>query len=437
MKPGLPMMRLHSKMGQHQRMATYDEFCRKERALLIATDLCARGMDFPGVDWVVQVCPESRDLVSKILIQLDCPESPDEYIHRAGRTARNNSSGNSVLCVTQGEKEEMLLKLKSKKVELTSWKVNKDRMTDLTPKLRAFTAESEDIKGQGPSGDPRTAKSESAFSIFERTGQVRGSLEPGTVTVFLGYATRAFQAYCKSVHLSKDKKIFQIQNYKLDKYAASLGLAVTPRLRFLERDPNLRKGLGKSAASVKLEEDSSDEDIFDVKEDKTEITKLDELEIEADLEKKHSKPEKAKKLITKAIRNKEKKSVKIASDDEDVDENEDDEDEDFDITKAKDRLALADVDDRAKEKQTKKEKRLEKKMKEKERKRAILEGKMKNIEDEDEDEAEDEDQEVDFNPETKSFLDNLTLHGGEADSDDDRKSFLVFSGFYAHITYVT
>ena len=68
---------------------------------------------------------------------------------------------------------------------------------------------------------------------------------------------------------------------------------MTPRLRFLERDPNLRKGLGKAAASVKLEnEDSSDEDIFDVKEDKTEITKLDELEIEADLEKKHSKPEK-------------------------------------------------------------------------------------------------------------------------------------------------
>ena len=93
-------------------------------------------------------------------------------------------------------------------------------------------------------------------------------------------------------------------------------------------------------------------------------------------------------------------------------------------TKAKDRLALADVDDRAKEKQTKKEKRLEKKMKEKERKRAILEGKMKNIKDEDE-EAEDEDQEVDFNPETKSFLDALTLPGGESESDDDRKSYYI------------
>ena len=71
-------MRLHGKMGQHQRMATYDEFCRTSRALLLATDLCARGMDFPNVDWVVQ---------------LDCPESPEEYIHRAGRTARCKTKG--------------------------------------------------------------------------------------------------------------------------------------------------------------------------------------------------------------------------------------------------------------------------------------------------------------------------------------------------------
>ena len=66
MTPGVPLMRLHGKMKQHQRMATYDEFCRKDRALLLATDLVARGMDFPNVDWVVQ---------------LDCPESVDEYIH--------------------------------------------------------------------------------------------------------------------------------------------------------------------------------------------------------------------------------------------------------------------------------------------------------------------------------------------------------------------
>ena len=41
--------------------------------MLIATDIAARGLDFPDVDWVVQ---------------LDCPEDVATYIHRVGRTAR-------------------------------------------------------------------------------------------------------------------------------------------------------------------------------------------------------------------------------------------------------------------------------------------------------------------------------------------------------------
>lgn len=40
---------------------------------LFATDIAARGLDFPTVDWV---------------LQLDCPEDVPGYIHRAGRTAR-------------------------------------------------------------------------------------------------------------------------------------------------------------------------------------------------------------------------------------------------------------------------------------------------------------------------------------------------------------
>lgn len=41
--------------------------------VLFATDLAARGLDFPAVDWVIQV---------------DCPENVETYIHRVGRTAR-------------------------------------------------------------------------------------------------------------------------------------------------------------------------------------------------------------------------------------------------------------------------------------------------------------------------------------------------------------
>jgi ATP-dependent RNA helicase DDX10/DBP4 len=40
---------------------------------MFATDIAARGLDFPTLNWVVQA---------------DCPEDVDAYIHRVGRTAR-------------------------------------------------------------------------------------------------------------------------------------------------------------------------------------------------------------------------------------------------------------------------------------------------------------------------------------------------------------
>lgn len=45
----------------------------KTGSVLFATDIAARGLDFPTVDWVVQA---------------DCPEDVAGYIHRVGRTAR-------------------------------------------------------------------------------------------------------------------------------------------------------------------------------------------------------------------------------------------------------------------------------------------------------------------------------------------------------------
>lgn len=47
--------------------------CRAVIAILFATDIASRGLDFPAVDWVLQA---------------DCPDDVDQYIHRAGRTAR-------------------------------------------------------------------------------------------------------------------------------------------------------------------------------------------------------------------------------------------------------------------------------------------------------------------------------------------------------------
>ena len=57
-------------------------------AVLFATDIASRGIDFPAVDWV---------------IQFDCPEDINTYIHRVGRTARYKSKGNALLFLLPSE----------------------------------------------------------------------------------------------------------------------------------------------------------------------------------------------------------------------------------------------------------------------------------------------------------------------------------------------
>ena len=49
---------------------------------IIATNVAARGLDIPSVDLIIQIQP---------------PDKPDDYIHRAGRTGRAGKTGK---CVT-------------------------------------------------------------------------------------------------------------------------------------------------------------------------------------------------------------------------------------------------------------------------------------------------------------------------------------------------
>ena len=56
LKCNTTLLALHGKLHQLRRMAIYDEFTQKDSSIvLIATDVAARGLDFPSVDWVVQV----------------------------------------------------------------------------------------------------------------------------------------------------------------------------------------------------------------------------------------------------------------------------------------------------------------------------------------------------------------------------------------------
>jgi ATP-dependent RNA helicase DDX10/DBP4 len=69
---------------------------------LLCTDIAARGVDFPAVDWVVQV---------------DIPEDVSTYVHRVGRTARYKAKGNALMFLMPSELQ-LKAKLESRSVAL-------------------------------------------------------------------------------------------------------------------------------------------------------------------------------------------------------------------------------------------------------------------------------------------------------------------------------
>ena len=80
LKPGNSILELHGRQKQNKRMAIFFTFQEKKFATLVTTNVASRGLDFPTIDWV---------------IQLDAPENVETYVHRIGRTARHKSAGKS------------------------------------------------------------------------------------------------------------------------------------------------------------------------------------------------------------------------------------------------------------------------------------------------------------------------------------------------------
>jgi len=79
---------MHSGLAQSQRDFTVTQFRDKKIRILIATDLAARGLDFPGLPCVVNFRP---------------PREFRNYMHRAGRTARAGAAGESIVLANPAE----------------------------------------------------------------------------------------------------------------------------------------------------------------------------------------------------------------------------------------------------------------------------------------------------------------------------------------------
>lgn len=79
---------LHAHMNQRQRLKNLERFTATDTALLIATDVAARGLDIPNVQHV---------------IHYQVPRTSENYVHRSGRTARAKCEGLTLLLMEPAE----------------------------------------------------------------------------------------------------------------------------------------------------------------------------------------------------------------------------------------------------------------------------------------------------------------------------------------------
>ena len=176
LKLGMLFLDIHGKQKQGKRSTTFYTFSQKRNSVvLFATDLASRGVDFPAIDWV---------------IQLDPPEDISQYIHRVGRTARYKSDGNSVLFVS--EKENNFIKeLKIRKINILKMKIPPNKINNITPVVRSLLSEHKEL---------------------------------------IELAEKAITSYIKSINLMANKNVFNIKNIDLGKLALSYGLVSSPEM---------------------------------------------------------------------------------------------------------------------------------------------------------------------------------------------------------------
>ncbi|KAG2232810.1 ATP-dependent RNA helicase HAS1 [Thamnidium elegans] len=171
----VPVMELHGRQKQQKRTSTFFEFSEATKGILLCTDVAARGLDIPAVDWIVQFDP---------------PDDPRDYIHRVGRTARAGGKGKSLLFLLPSE-IGFLKYLKDAKVPLNEYQFPDNKITNVQSQLE---------------------------KLIEKNFYLNQS------------ARDAFRSYLQAYATYHHKKIFDVDNLDLAKVAKSFGFAVPPKV---------------------------------------------------------------------------------------------------------------------------------------------------------------------------------------------------------------
>uniref|UniRef100_A0A060TDJ0 ATP-dependent RNA helicase n=1 Tax=Blastobotrys adeninivorans TaxID=409370 RepID=A0A060TDJ0_BLAAD len=172
----LPVLDLHGKQKQQKRTNTFFEFCNADKGTLICTDVAARGLDIPAVDWI---------------IQFDPPDDPRDYIHRVGRTARGSQGRGKSLMFLLPSELGFLRYLKAAKVPLNEYEFPVKKIVNIQGQLEKLIKQN----------------------------------------YYLNQAAKdGYRAYLQAYASHHLKTVYQINNLDLVKVAKSFGFDIPPKV---------------------------------------------------------------------------------------------------------------------------------------------------------------------------------------------------------------
>nr|XP_023411832.1 ATP-dependent RNA helicase DDX18 isoform X2 [Loxodonta africana] len=184
----LPVLAIHGRQKQNKRTTTFFQFCNADSGILLCTDVAARGLDIPEVDWIVQYDP---------------PDDPKEYIHRVGRTARGLNGRGHALLILRPEELGFLRYLKQSKVPLSEFEFSWSKISDIQSQLE---------------------------QLIEKNYFLHKS------------AQEAYKSYIRAYDSHSLKQIFNVNNLNLPEVALSFGFKVPP---FVDLNVNSNDGKQK------------------------------------------------------------------------------------------------------------------------------------------------------------------------------------------------
>lgn len=193
-------IKLHGNIKQEDRRSAFHAFQTEKSALLISTDVVARGLDFPKV---------------KCIVQYDPPGEATEYVHRVGRTARLGEKGHTLMFL-QPIEIDYLQALQKHGVELTEY--------PLLKVLDSFPL----------SGLRYQTKKFDSFEMHPWVLSLQKALEYFVSAQFTmkNLAGTAFCSWVRaySAHRGELKKIFVVKKLHLGHVAKSFALKEQPSL---------------------------------------------------------------------------------------------------------------------------------------------------------------------------------------------------------------